>query len=76
MNANEDLLEKRYWSNESLVEYHKDIDTMMLTAEGDKMASEIPLCFGSEQHSDKSLICKRCPFEYKCYLAWNKRNKQ
>jgi len=36
----------------------------------------VPLCFGTEQHSDKSLICKRCPFEYKCYLAWNKKKNE
>jgi len=37
------------------------------------MAYEIPLCFGSEQHSNTSLICKRCPFEYKCYMALRKK---
>ena len=35
MDANEDLLEKRYWKNGSLAKYYKDIDAMMLTAEGD-----------------------------------------
>lgn len=37
---------------------------------------EIPLCFGTAQHSDKSLICKRCSYEYKCFLAWNKKKKE
>ncbi|MEA3421340.1 MAG: hypothetical protein U9Q97_06655 [Acidobacteriota bacterium] len=40
------------------------------------MASEIPLCFGTSQHSDTSLICKRCKFEYRCYLAWNKKKRE
>ena len=30
---------------------------------------ENPLCFGSERHNDKSLICKRCSFEHKCFNA-------
>ena len=40
------------------------------------MASEIPLCFGSEQHSDTSLICKRCSFEDACYKALKKNNEE
>ena len=40
------------------------------------MASEIPLCFGTAQHSNTSLICKRCTFEYKCYLAWEKQKNE
>jgi len=35
MNANEDLLEKRYWKTSDLSKYYLDIDAMMLTAEGD-----------------------------------------
>ena len=35
MDANEDLLEKRYWKNGDMAKHYKDIDVMMLTAEGD-----------------------------------------
>ena len=30
---------------------------------------EQPLCFGTNQHSDTSLICRRCSFEDACYKA-------
>lgn len=35
MTANQDLLEKRYWQNGSLTEYHRLIESKMLLAEGD-----------------------------------------
>jgi len=34
---------------------------------------EKPLCLGTSEHSDTSLICKRCAFENECYLALNKK---
>jgi len=35
MDANEDLLEKRYWKNGSLTKYNKLIESKMFLAEGD-----------------------------------------
>ena len=35
-----------------------------------------PLCFGSDRHSNTSLICKRCGFEYKCYEASKRNNAE
>ena len=40
MTANEDLLEKRYWKNGDMAKYYRDIDAMILTAEGDWMAKK------------------------------------
>jgi len=37
---------------------------------------EKPLCLGTSEHSDTSLICKRCAFENECYLALNKKKNK
>ncbi len=36
----------------------------------------LPLCFGTSEHSDTSLICKRCPYEYKCFKALEKKKNE
>ena len=40
------------------------------------MEEEIPLCFGTSEHSNTSLICRRCSFEDKCYNALKEKEDE